>query len=642
MAANTASSEHKRRHHERHRRPELCRPGLCSASVPSNGVDAAAERLTSADDDDERRASASSESLDSVVERILENAAFDTDRQRSSKRRRHREKATSSGNDCRREDKEDAERVDHNEQRSTTTSANDRDMRSSTEHGHSQKYNGVTPAMDGRRQHQRSTEKTLEDLFEEAVESLGGDVVDWSDSVPPAPSRHRRLRSAENWEREIYDSELHEQCRHYRLQTYTSRDVSRVSRGFVLVQTRDKTHTPATTSRGGSVDEDSGQRGGRDDAAGDVAYRQRTIVSATKSASNDSRQAPSAPEDDVDLGLDAELAANERRRSSTATWDSVSVDSLLMYDDDDATVHAVYSSSSTQGQQRDDEFVDRLRRLHDDWTTAVNNDDQEEHSDAVWVPMSRDDTLTQSIHGDSRQPETDGMMTSLEDTDSGVILSDCVTSQHVVINIKVPRRCRLESRDAAPTVPFRELRLRREIRFSDDVETPSSSSGAGCSAAVTSSRAVDDVTSDEVATPGDSVLVSADSLLGAGDLSTMFAGAEVEFDNRDSSRSVELVPVCDGAARACASQRVQVSRREATRVVRLPTTTSSRLVYDAPSLAQTVDSIRRALLSGARDGARAHGVSVTCEAVESVTRRGDQSAPVVRNIVVDCLPPRSS
>ena len=123
----------------------------------------------------------------------------------------------------------------------------------------------------------------------------------------------------------------------------------------------------------------------------------------------------------------------------------------------------------------------------------------------------------------------------------------------------------------------------------------------------------------------------------------MFADAKVEFDNRDSSRSVELVPVCDGAGRACTSQRVQVSRRQATRVVRLPTTTSSRLVYDAPSLAQTVDSVQRALLSGARDGARAGGgVSVTCEAVETVTRRGDQAAPVVRNIVVDCLPPRSS
>jgi len=425
--------------------------------------------------------------------------------------------------------------------------------------------------------------------------------------------------------------------------------MSQVSRGFVLVQTRDKTQTPDIETGRSDVEQDTEQRGSKQsrDEAGDVAYRQRVVVSA-KTASNDTSRPTSALEDGVDLGLEVELAANQRRRSSNATWDSVSVDSLVMYDDDDATVHAAALYSSSKQRQLDDEFVDKLRRLQDKWTNASADDDDDDDDDTVWVPMP----LTQSTAGDSHQPETDGTMTSLEDTDNTVILSDCVTTQHVVINIKLPRRCRHSAstigKQRVPTVPFRQLRLRREVRYTDDADTPNSTSatahGTDCFTPVTSSRDVDEFASDDVdeelVTAGDSVVLTADGLLGGEDLSTLSADAEIEFDDRDSSRSVELVPVCDGAGRS-ASQRVDVSRCEATRVVRLTSTSSSRLVYSTPSLMQTVHCIRRALLSRAR-GAREDGVAVTCEAVETVTRRGDQSQPVVRNIVVDCLQPPSS
>lgn len=77
---------------------------------------------------------------------------------------------------------------------------------------------------------------------------LRDDVEYLSESVPPAP-HHRRLRSAENWERQIYDSEVHDQCRHHRLQAYTMRDVATISRGFSLVQKHDKTKTPNADTR---------------------------------------------------------------------------------------------------------------------------------------------------------------------------------------------------------------------------------------------------------------------------------------------------------------------------------------------------------------------------------------------------------
>jgi len=638
----------------------------------------------------------SSESLDSIVERILENATVaassDTERQKSSKRRR--QPAGSSGSN-RRKEKDEVQRS--NEQQVTASSDGSRYRPSSNK----QQRDDITSSPVNRQPHQKQrTEKTLEDLFEEAVESLRDDVECSTEVVPPSPAsrrrRERRLRSAENWERRIYDSELHDESCHCRLQTYTSRDVSRVSRGFTVVQKLDKKQQQSpdleATSRSGSEQEQqhrskpgtwkSAGAQCRAEAGAEVAYRQRVVITATAAAATTANG--SAPEDGVDLGLDAELAANQGRRSSSTTWDSVSVDSLVMYDSEEATVQAataLYSSCATaERQQLNNEFVDKLRRLHDNWQQSQNaNTGADDETDAVWVPMSTQNnnisrdtvlentqvkqgssklTTVDSVMPDSRQPETCGSVTALEDSDSSaVMLADCVTSQQIVINIKLPRRARRQRSGAvSPTLPFKELRLRREIRFTDDVETPNSTSavvnGADLPALPVSLYDVDDVTTDrkckandaeEIATTDDSVLLTADSLLGDGDCSTLCgADAEVEYNNKDSSRSVELVPVYDSVGRAL-SQRVDVSRSEAaTRVVHLRSAASSQLVYDVPTLAQTVDNIRRALLTGLPGGARADGLAVTCDAVETVSSRGDQSAPVVRNIVVDCLPPHRS
>jgi len=695
---SSSSTSSNSRHHRRHK-------GSSSAAAPDDDVLRRHRQTTSADsdDDDEGRQSGSSESLDSIVERILEDAALDSERRKLSKRRRQGEEMAGNGSHKRAE-KQELDRLDRvypiNEQRPRAThvsSASGRYAISSNKQKRGR--DGVRSAVNGHhRQRQQRTEKTLEDLFEEAVESLRDDIEDLTEK-DASPVHHRRFRSAENWEKQIYDSELHDECRHYRLQAYHSRDVSRVSRGFALVQKLDKNPTPDLEKSRKNVDQSTeragsklmSSRSGRDEMAGDVAYVQRTVISA-KASSNDARQPTSAVEDGVDLGLEVELAANQRQRtsqSSSSTWDSVSVDSLVMYDVDQTTVHAaaLYSSSAVctdERRQLNDEFVNKLRRLQDKWQQSQSNTgDDDDSEDTVWIPMSPEnnehsekdsvscDTITEDtqdqqstelpvVHSTtcvSRQPETDMAVTSLDDADNAAILSDCVTTQEVVINIKLPRRAKRRSRLSAskqramPTVPFRELRLRREIRYNDDAAILNSTSdkvdGADNPALLTSLRDSDDVTNDQkcklndtdevLATTEDSVMLTADNLLRAGDLSTLFADAEVEYDNKNSSRSVELVPVYDSAGRST-SQRVDVSRSEATRVVRLPSTSSSRLIYNTPNLMEVVDSIRCALLSGA-PGARADGVAVCCEAAETVRRRGDQSTPVVHNIVVDCLQP---
>jgi len=595
-----------------------------------------------------------------------------------------------------REEKHDVDRLDRVQQRpaptfdlSATTSASK--QKHSKQHSDNTLANNEHHCQQQKQQpqQQRRREKTLEDLFEEAVESLRDDVEYLTDTTASSPVNRRRcLRSAENWEKEILDSELHDECRHYRLQTYTSRDVSRVSRGFAVVQKLDKNETPQHETSLNSVDTEqvcSKSVSSRSadtqcrDVSGDVAYLQRTVISASKATSDARPPSHSAVEDGVDLGLEVELTANQRHRtslSSSSTWDSVSVDSLMMYDVNDATVHAATAlcSSSTvcrdEQRQMNDEFVDKLRRLQDKWqqinsgttatdaTATIAADDE----DGVWVPMSvdNDDNQRDTITGDSQnlqtteltasgscQPEAGIAMTSEINADNAEILLDCVTSQQIVINIKQLRRPKRRSRHSAsrprvsPTVPFRELRLRREIRYNDDddVQVMNSTSaivdGVACDSGVAREQKSKPSNVDRaLVTTGDGVTLSAHSLLSGDDLLTFSVDAKVEYDNKDSSRSVEQVPVYDSTGHLT-SQLVDVSQSEATRVVRLPGTSSSRLIYTTPTLVQTVDFIRRALLSVTHDGR----VAVSCDAAETVTGRGDQSAPVVQNIFVDCLTP---
>jgi len=646
LMINTASSysskhSHRRHHNHHHHRASAAATATCNGEQPGG-----TRRLTTADDDGEldngRAEIASTESLDSIVERILENAAATGSESDSERRQRRRQTARVASSEVERLDRSHPTNQHRlTETRDTATEKEEQRRRQSGVNGR-------------RRKQRRPAEKTLEDLFEEAVESLRDDIEHLAEAVPPAPTHHRRLRSAENWERQIFDSELHDQCRHYRLQTYTNRDVSRVSRGFVLVQRRDKKLTSDVEDH---VEQQRGPSTSKE--AGDVAYLQWTVTSA-RAGSSDAGQ---AVEDGIDLGLDAELATNRRRgtsQSSSVTWDSVSVDSLVMYEDEETTVQATAVHSAATDRQSDDEFVDKLRRLQDKWQT--NSGD----SDAVWIPMSRqnnqqdfsrceftaDAQPTDADHTarNSRQLET---TTSPEDGDRASILSDCLTSQRVVINVRLPRprrsrRSRLtDAEQRQPTVPFRELRLRREIRLADDDATPRSTTTAIIGCADSFASETGDVTSDRksgalaTTTSDDGVmLLTADSVLRDDDLTTSFADATIVYDDRDSTRSMELVPVYDSVGRST-SQPVDVSRSEATRVVRLPSTSSARLLYNTPTLAQTVEYIRRALLSGARR-ACADGVTVSCEAVETLSRRGDQSAPVVRNIVVDCLPPSRS
>ena len=97
-----------------------------------------------------------------------------------------------------------------------------------------------------------------------------------------------------------------------------------VSRGVALVQKLDKKQTPdletrrkkTTEQNGVNADQPDSKPGtqSRDDS-GDVSYLQRTVISA-KAASNDTKQPTLETDDGVDLGLDVELAANQRQRIS--------------------------------------------------------------------------------------------------------------------------------------------------------------------------------------------------------------------------------------------------------------------------------------------------------------------------------------
>ena len=390
----------------------------------------------------------------------------------------------------------------------------------------------------------------------------------------------------------------------------------------------------------------------QDDTGSDVTFVKRVAISAKAAASTSGSQMMTAMDDHVDLGLDVEVIANQHRRTSRSSWDSISVDSLVMYDDDDVTVHAASaaaaaaacSKSATVEGQLDNDFVSELQRLHDKWQqsqakTETNDDDD------VWI--CQQDTIKNGTVTDDRQltaenttldkPETVALPTSTADPGGAVVLSDCVTSQQVTINIRLPRRSRQKrhKQHSVPTVPFRELRLRREVRYADDVEARNSFSAIASAADVRALPRDVATNSEGLSTPEGRVVLTVDNLLSSDELSTLF---EVDYDSRDSSRSVEIVPVFDSVRLCPTSRHVDVSRSEATRVVRLPTTASSRVVYYTPSLVQTVEHIRRVLL-GAAAAAPFDGVSVSCDAVETVSRRGDKLAPVVRNIFVDCLLP---
>jgi len=254
----------------------------------------------------------------------------------------------------------------------------------------------------------RQSEVTLEELFEEAVESLDSchesNDRDIGNMLPTKPTdaeaadaeaaeAGKRYRGEENLERCIYDNELHQHCHQYRLHGYSvvsDTQYSRVSRGFALVEKVDKVSSPLTTRRlpVNGVENDilrcendstttvrQFDRKTRPDdvvelskhedklatdADGRTTFRQRTIISASlaPSGGGHSRINDDNAEDYIrkmNFDLDSEVAANVvgtasqhtgMSRASSITWDTISVDSLVMMDDDTSTVRAIYSAAT--------------------------------------------------------------------------------------------------------------------------------------------------------------------------------------------------------------------------------------------------------------------------------------------------------
>jgi hypothetical protein len=345
----------------------------------------------------------SSESIDSVVERILEttdNASEETAQHRSAFKSGTETRDESEIND--KPNVANTVNVTLGVNRRHVTVNCDQPQTIVEERERSAKYSapktvgswGLTNAV------------TLEDLFEQAVESLDSanddednDVINRS-TAEPLP-RAKQYRGEENVERRVYDDDLHRQCHEYRLHGYSfvqDEQYSRLSRGFAHVEKVDRTTASVKrraedkTDHGlesASNDNNIGQivshtatsdfvpgsmkKGGKSasEVESRTTYRQRTVISASlaPSGGQSRRNDEDGTEDYVrklDLGLDCEMAANSvpgpgMSRSSSITWDTISVDSLVMVDDDSTSVRAVYSattSTTRQGHRVDDVLAD--------------------------------------------------------------------------------------------------------------------------------------------------------------------------------------------------------------------------------------------------------------------------------------------
>jgi hypothetical protein len=709
----------------------------------------------------------------------------------------------------------------------------------------------------------RFEETSLEELFEAAVEALASNnekqqpemssrqlttngnvdgiqlTAAGGHAVPPqhlltatTSPPPRRFRGEENWQREVYDDELHEHCHQYRLTSFTHRDFTQIRRGFAMVEKIDK--KPAATVTAAEViaaqppqvfgcvsaesetavpaDDGDADRKRRDvvpyaaetetmetkSTAGVGVYHQRTVISATVSTPSESRRnyasggdrttamAEGGCSEQPPALISAETTKLTRSSSSGGNWDSVSVDSLVVYDDESSTVRGIYSCNTQTTLRGDGEaadtaatgagggaaaragdddqcraasaaaevaFVDSIRRLKRDWrrppaerkqTEDVGGGDQE--IGAIWVQRSGPEDVVEDSGGDQQQstepvsnvdgsdvsPLDDGFksvdrivvadsvvavhpeVTSSTDaaaaTDSNNssmvskakgdgdafrILSDAVTTQEIVITVRLPpemrRRMRLRKSASAigprppippkPTIkiPFRELTLHREIRLLDDDDDSSlcpssrrdrfvtnSAVSSAEPARITSSTTESDGNGTRVTSPVDAtgnemsassptrreaaVTTSSSDVIRLGDLTAMsptivIPGCEVEYENSWTSRTTDRIPPLGGGGTDDVTEfrRVDVCQTNSVRVLHVPPRSAApaRPELVTASLQELVDGVRTAMLADGR--LKAAGVGVTCEAVETVTCQSDESVsvvapPVVRTIAVDCLP----
>lgn len=233
-------------------------------------------------------------------------------------------------------------------------------------------------------------------------------------------------------------------------------------------------------------------------------------------------------------------------------------------------------------------------------------------------------------------------------TDDVTILSDSLTTQTLVLNVKLPKTVWNSSSTrskSAPSprhrqtgdVPFRELRTRREIRLSDvelsnngDLRYLTSSETHGMTSSpgpeannkgqVTNNVLSDDVASTTVTGDSDDAVIVFTSLRPSDLMTSLPIDADVKFENRKVTSGTEVFPNENqaGDEEAHVRQVVGVERTNAVRELIVKGRQSCDFRYEPTSLRLLVDNVKQAFATGGATTALGGAVvGITCNAVES-------------------------
>jgi hypothetical protein len=276
-----------------------------------------------------------------------------------------------------------------------------------------------------------------------------------------------------------------------------------------------------------------------------------------------------------------------------------------------------------------------------------NNSANIQSEDNNAVTRSHQSDASTSV--DSHQPASDVK-----------ILADSLTTQTLVLNVKLPKTVWSKSSarsKSAPSscrrspggVPYRELRVHREIRLSDIEQTNSSdvrfiTSGVGqltsSSVERNDAQQVNNSTpSDDVITNGtanDNTVIVFTSLRPSDVMTSLPLETEVKFENREMTSGMELLPY--SSATEVNVQLVGVERTDAVRELTVKGRHSSDFRYEPASLRTLVDNVKEALTAGGTMKSLGEVVGITCEAVESRSvNSSSKPTTVINDTLVGCL-----
>jgi len=228
--------------------------------------------------------------------------------------------------------------------------------------------------------------------------------------------------------------------------------------------------------------------------------------------------------------------------------------------------------------------------------------------------------------------------------DDVIILTDSVTTQTLVLNVKLPKsiwyksRTRPKSAPCRPSrgVPFRDLRVRREIQLAD-IQGKSGATFNSSNVAPVDNKQIknDTPTSDVItmSTTADNSVIVFNSLRPSDLMTSLPMNAEVKYENRQMTSGSEIMPN-EGTANNEATL-VGVERTEAVRELVVRGRQSTDFRFEPMSLRLLVDNVKEALaMGGAVTSLGGAAVGITCEAVETRSVNSCTTPPTIINDVV--------